>query len=699
MARTATLATLAALLGACGGDDASTPDTGLVVDAGAADAVLLPPDIPWLSDGVPPVALAPCPEGWREVDRRVVECEPYPDDGPATCGPGEAHFPGEPGCRPLGSACPSGDYAEDLPASGVLYVQAGPTGGDGSMGAPFGSLDEVPWATLSPGDTVALSKGRFAGTIPLRAGVRLVGACAAETILEGASPPLAILISVQNGGEAAVVRELTIDHPMQNALVVPGGRSLEVEAVAVNTPLGRGLYVDGPDAEVSLRDVVIRETTESTSVGGRGRGIVIDGGGVRLDAQRVILDANVGYGLAAIGDDIELTLTDALVRDTQPSGAGNNGFGVFVQGARSEVTLSRVVIDGNHDVGVVAKGAGAVITLTDSIVRNTRSLQSSRVHGRGINAQEASRVVAERVVVAGNRAEAIFAVEEGTEVLLSDVVIRDTLAEEADGTGGFGVFGGEGAVIRVTRGVLSGNRDVAILAGTEAQVFLEDAAIYDTLPAENDGLGGRGALIGLSGSVMIRRVLMAENHDLGLLVDGASGDVEDLVVRDPVGTAEDPLLGAGVHVQEGGSLRGARVRIENAHTLGLGAVNEATLDLSDVSVGMVASVCAATSCPDTPFGYGLVAGASDLSLSRFEIVGSSLCGMLLTTTSSDQMLSTRFEDGLVAGSPLGLCVQVAGADLDVIARGVRFRDNETNLDATTLPVPGAPAFGGIDVTP
>lgn len=75
---------------------------------------------PW-PDGSPAAApsVIPCPEGWREVREDgvegVVACHPWPEGGPRSCGIDEAHFPGDPGCTRVGTACPGGDWADDLP--------------------------------------------------------------------------------------------------------------------------------------------------------------------------------------------------------------------------------------------------------------------------------------------------------------------------------------------------------------------------------------------------------------------------------------------------------------------------------------------------------------------------------------------------------------------------------------------------------
>ena len=133
-------------------------------------APVTPPDIPWLADGVPPIAIAPCPAGWREVDEEgVITCDPYPEGGPMACAAGEAHFPGDPACTVVGAECPSGDFAIDLPEPGsVVYVRASAAGGgDGSVSTPYSSLAEVPWTALSAGTTVALAKGTYPGVLPL----------------------------------------------------------------------------------------------------------------------------------------------------------------------------------------------------------------------------------------------------------------------------------------------------------------------------------------------------------------------------------------------------------------------------------------------------------------------------------------------------------------------------------------------------
>jgi len=109
--------------GAAGDDDDDAADAGPDGSPGDGGAEPAPPE--------PPAepGFVPCPEGWREAqlpdDAPVVTCDPWPTGGRIDCADDEAHFPGAPGCEPIGTRCPAGDWAEDLPDDGgVLFVRA-----------------------------------------------------------------------------------------------------------------------------------------------------------------------------------------------------------------------------------------------------------------------------------------------------------------------------------------------------------------------------------------------------------------------------------------------------------------------------------------------------------------------------------------------------------------------------------------------
>jgi hypothetical protein len=50
------------------------------------------------------------------------------------------------------------------------------------------------------------------------------------------------------------------------------------------------------------------------------------------------------------------------------------------------------------------------------------------------------------------------------------------------------------------------------------------------------------------------------------------------------------------------------------------------------------------------------------------------------------------QEGTVSGSAIGACVQIDGYDVGRLSNAVRYEDNDTNLESTSLPVPELPAL-------
>jgi len=185
-----------------------------------------------------------CAPGWVRstltVDRgpalgalEQVYCQPPPR---LSCGADQRQAAADERCQPLGGACPSGAFAEGLPG-GAVYVSAGAVGGDGSLERPFGALAEVP-ATAA---IIALGRGSYREDLHLSGPVQLIGACAAETELQGS-----LLLSGHQGS----IRGLRVRAQGGPALEVSGASSSTVSDVALSGPDltvigGSRLYVQG----------------------------------------------------------------------------------------------------------------------------------------------------------------------------------------------------------------------------------------------------------------------------------------------------------------------------------------------------------------------------------------------------------------------------------------------------------------------
>ncbi len=692
----AAVAALVTLLG-CGDDGG--PGDGGVADAATDSAAdggsrVTPPDIPWLAEGVPPIMIAPCPEGWREVTGGdVTECAPYPELGPEACDAGEAHFLGESTCRPIGDPCPEGDYATTLPADGTtIYVKAdAATGGDGSLGSPFGGLSDVNWLSLAAGTTVALAKGSYAGTVPLRAGVRVIGACARDTVLTGIDAPVPAVVTVTSAGEPATVRNLSIVGPPQMGVQVNDGRALVLEGVLLDRTIAAGLLVLGTGTVVTLSDTVIRSTLRRGDLQTFGRGIDVEQG-AHLEASRLIVSDNSEFGIFVGGDDTSATLADAVVRDTQPrSRDGNSGRGIVVDGG-AHVDGSRMLIAGNHDVGVMVRLSGSTVTLSDSIIRNTQLRPTGGVGGRGVNIEDGASFEGTRVVIADNHSVGVFAGRAGATVTLTDVVVRGTMPE-GNGLGpGRGIAVRDAARLEATRLLVTQNHQVGVVVieeGTTA--ILSDTVVRETQPEASLGAAGRGISVQWGAHLDGSRLVIVRNHEVGIFVGstGTTADLADVVVRDTQPQRSDDQHGTAVQLQEGGRLDGARLHIDGAASIGLNLVAGAEAVLEDIAIThVVKAACEATTCPMRANGFATAAVGSTLRMTRFEFRDAATCGVFLAPYApSGEAPSLDLRSGVIAESAIGACIQVDGYDLDRLTDDVEYRDNGTNLDSTTLPVP------------
>ncbi|MBW2462647.1 MAG: right-handed parallel beta-helix repeat-containing protein [Deltaproteobacteria bacterium] len=612
------------------GDDGMMSSSDGAVDAPDAAMGVAPPALPVLTiDGM-------CPENWTEVTDAMglSTCEPWPATADTSCPDGEAWFVGGTGCLPIGTPCPVGDFAEDLPTgSPTLYVLAGAVGGDGTRTAPYGTIDDA-MASSSPGTVIALAKGSYDAPVQLSPGVTLHGACAAETIISSSTPSdLAGVITIM--GADAQVRNLTIGPSRRPGVWVEGaGRGLHLRGVEVRGTenvgivvftgallTAEGLRVAGTDPRSDLRF---------------GRGLIVQAG-ASATLSRAIFEGNHDVAVSASQPGTTLALTDVAVRDTLGRRSeGDRGWGFSVSLGAS-ATVTRTIFERNRDLGVGAFDPDTTVEITDAVVRDTRPRESDGAGGGGILVELGASAVITRLVVEDNRQSGILVDQLGSTLALTDAVVRGTLSRENDGRFGRGLSLQFGASAMVARAVFEANRDIGVFANNEGTTLaLTDVIVRDTLTRESDGEFGRGVSVQVGASVTVTRAIVERSRDVGVLADGpgATAILVDTVVRDTLSQEIDGRFGMGV-----GAYANAVVRLE-----------------------------------------------------RFDIVGAALCGVQIATGGQMDLL-----DGRVRAQPIGACVQVDGYDVGRLTEGVRYEDNESNIQTTELPVPESAS--SIDTAP
>lgn len=557
------------------GEARGSPDAAGPVDAAvaldAADGGGAPA---WPGPEGPEPPRMTCAPGWTPVpddEGVVIGCNPWPGGTRATCTAiDEAHFPGEPGCGRVGDACPAGDFPEGLPAGAtVLYVRAGaPSGGDGSLAAPFSTIAGA--LTAAPdGATLALAKGTYAEAVGLRRSVTIWGACAAETTIASPSAVYSVLTSgpvvalrgvhlrgggglLQSAGDLTL-RGVVVTDSGSDALALLSG-STAIDDVIVRRA-GAAAVLVGVHGSAALRRVAIEDPADAaiTSTGGpvgasdvaaHGAGVlstfaVLAQGVAHVALERFVLE---GPSAFIVAGESTLVVRDAWL---DGDGGGPREFDGLQAYDGTRVRLERVRLDrARANALFVAESADAL--LVDSTI--TRVVDASPGYGRAVDVEGGGHVTLTRVRVDEARQIGVFATDPGSHVQLADVVVRRTRSD-ASGLFGRGVQAQLGATVDGVRVRLDENREVSLAAASPGtRVTVADLDLAGTMEREcvTSSCSGAGGGIGvgayLEGTISLERARIRQNVLVGLQV--ARDGMTDL----SVGEVSDNPVGANVQV-------------------------------------------------------------------------------------------------------------------------------------------------------
>jgi hypothetical protein len=605
----------------------------------------------------------------------------------------------------------------------VTYVRAGAVGGDGTIARPFGTIADA-LRSATPGRTVALAAGRYDEAIEPTAGVRIVGACARDTVLSSATPSasravvtvlahdvglahLRIETSARPGiavaeGSLRLDRVIVRDVELAGVLALPGGvvegegvlidatrpragtgghalyaedgGHIELSRVALLTSSDAAVFATGAGSAVRLADATITGTRPApASQGGHGVQAQL---GASVELERTAVTENEDAGVFAIAGGT-VRLTDVVVSHTRTREAdGKGGQGLYVQDDAS-ATAMRVLLSDNHEVAVVARAA--TLALEDVVVRDTRAGADITSSGFGLFAEDGADVVWTRGRI--ERATSVGAAIVGSRAMLADVVIADPQPDHFDAALGHGLEVGRGADVTCTRCAIErAHGGAAIATGIGAALTLEDTRVTGTAPRASDGRFGRAIVAQEGASVTARRVLAEGNRDVALFADGPGTTltVEDAAVVRTRSEEATGIGGRGISVQREAALTVRGLHVEQSQGFGV-LIYGASADMRDlVLTGVRPPDCVATTCADAAVAVGLgVHGGATASLRRFSIEDPGVCGVHVVEGGSLDLA-----DGTVRGADVGACVQVEGYDLARLTGTVRYEDNGINVETT-----------------
>jgi hypothetical protein len=646
------LVSLFTTIGAC---DAPPAADDASVDAGIGGLAVTPP------------AWAECPAGWAREDI----------DGASICMPparvaceGASFQPlGASVCEPVDDRCGAGRFrdARDAARSYVFVDASAAAGGDGSETAPFTSVDG---AVASGATSLLLAEGDYTIGASVPDGLELRGVCADRTHLVAPAGRLAILVGA---GRTVALVGLGVT----GTGIGPASRgTLVLDRVVLDAGLdGWGAGLNGGTL---VADRVLVRAPHPSPGRSVGLGISMIGGSSAVVTDLVIEDA---HGVGVQVEDSSFEGERVVVQRTRAEvESGLRGGGLGAAGTATLVLRDALVTD-VVDFGIVAQ-AGASLTLERVVIEDVVSAPEER-SGRGLEVWNSTANV-DHVVIERATAAGIF-VREGGELRASDVLVRGTrnLADIGAGILTVGTVELDRALVldSLFGGVVVGGgsfvaRDVGVLrvaaanhwggalgcsGGASCTVGRFRFEDLHTMGIVAVGAGTR--LEASEGSV--RRVAVEERYDIGraLEVDvGASAIVRSVAISDVVETA---VVAFGLD-EAGNYVEGTRI------------------DMTDVSVsGIAERACASSSCATEAGGSGVsaLAGAS-ISATGLAVSGAPLCGVQVYDRASLDL-----SGGTIERSAIGACVQIEGYDLARVVEGVRFVDNERNVESADVYVP------------
>lgn len=485
-------------------------------------------------------------------------------------------------------------------------------------------------------------------------------------------------IQVSGAGAALELRDAYIRGTGSNAVQVDQGASALIERTAIAGAFGTGIAASGRGTVVEASDVMLRRLAPTPGSGDSTTGLVASTE-AHARVQRGYIDAPSFGGVRALGAGTQVTLEHVVVHDPQPSGGTTAGAGIEAS-TRAELRGDFVAVRGAHVAGVMVHGLGTGAQLANLDVRDTEASGEDGKFGFGLEVFEGAMATVTHAYFEGNRSTGVLVDTRGSELVLSDAVVRDTRPELASGTLGRGFAALNGATALMRRVRFEGNRTAGVGAyGAGTQVILQDVVVVDTRGASPTDGSGIGLVAGEGARVGGERVHLDRNVLAGMAAGAGSETIlTDLVVEATRPRQRDGTGGAGIVAIGGSKLELQRLRVEDNVAGGVVVADAGTqVDLQDAYLlGTRAHQCSSGTCVDYyGAGDGIVAvRGGRVSMTRFVASENHHSGVTVEEGGAIDLL-----DGEIANNRVGAWLVEPDYESTRISRRVWFHDNEVGI--------------------
>lgn len=468
-------------------------------------------------------------------------------------------------------------------------------------------------------------------------------------------------------------------------LVVAEGSDVDATDLTVSDVELLSVFASGVGTQLILRNPTITGNRGRSATDEAGEGLawalaVVDGASIQADGA-ILMDNE--YIAAYAGADIgelnpgQLTMCNCLVQGTVSNARGSGGHGAKVMDGAS-LAMDGCTIDDNEAVALVAFGVNTSLSVSDSVISNTRANPSGS-QGAGVLAglcntgsEDCDLDVAEGpgpnvtmdgVTLTGNRAWGILAQGDGTALDLQDTSVENTMAN-GDSTATYAVFLNSGALLTGKGIHISDTVDIG-LAVSDSDVTVGALDVRD--------IAGRGTYLYSAGVVMVQNSMFSADDLTVTEIGGPSlfvGPETDVVISQ-AHFEGNQIAGA---ILDGGSLQLSEATITDCGNYGIFVENLdapiSFLDLEDVTI--------------TAHAYGAVfmRDVANVQMTGCDLEGGPGAG----GTASDANNGNAIYINGTEGNPEGAMLCVSGTTFRDSAEAVLFNAVSAPIDDCGTPV-------------
>lgn len=316
-----------------------------------------------------------------------------------------------------------------------------------------------------------------------------------------------------------------------------------------------GVSIKGPGTTLTATNVIVDATDGRQTDGSYGLGIAT-GNDAHVFLEAVRLSANHHIGLFIEGAKTEVGIGDLLIDGTLPQKSDKkSGVGLFMR-AGAQVTLADARLSANCQIGLGIEGPSSKLEASRLVIDGTLPQQSDNTYGFGASVAKGAVLILHDARFSNNHVCGLAVADTGTTAEVARTLVDGTLAEKNSKMYGRGLTLQDGATLDVLASRITGNRDFGVLALYGATLHGVGVAIDATMPEDYFQLQGAGVSLAEVVATFVASFARG-NHGYGLSAYKSTVTANDFVVaattagKFPEFDADNKATGADTALADG----------------------------------------------------------------------------------------------------------------------------------------------------